>query len=242
MNKKSHILLVDDERCIRESIGEYLEQNGFIVNLAADEEEALKALQASIPDLAILDIMLEKGDGIALCQAMHKIACVPVIFLSGKDDDMERIIGLEVGADDYVVKPANPRELLARVRAVLRRAPNTQLPVGQANLAQCRVAFGQWVLNAAQQCLTHEDGSVVQLSVGETRLMLAFVEHPYVVLDRDKLLDLTSGDKSNVYDRSIDNYVSRLRKKIERSAKSPKYIKTYWGGGYTFNCDVDLIC
>lgn len=230
---KTLILIVDDEEDIREPVGAYLEMNGFEIMLAHDEASAMAAAKARTPDLAILDVMLGEDDGFLLCKMLQNMAQIPVIFLSGKSEDTERIIGLEVGADDYIVKPFNPRELLARVKAVLRRVG----PARPAKNTPQRLAFGPWIFNPSHHEITHEDGRVVELSTGETKLLKAFVENPHTVLNRDQLMDMTQGRQADVFDRSIDNGIARLRKKIEDNPRAPKLIKTHWGGGYALAAD-----
>jgi two-component system OmpR family response regulator len=183
--------------------------------------------------------MMPGEDGLSVCRHIRSTTNVPIIFLTAMADDTDRIIGLELGADDYVVKPFNPRELLARVRAVLRRA--TTLPTQQRDNIKAKVIrFDQWRLDVGRQELTDEDGVVVSLSTVEFRLLKAFLEHPGFVLTRDQLLDLTAGKAAEIFDRSIDHQVSRLRKKIEADPKNPTIIKTHWGGGYSLSADVVL--
>lgn len=236
MTAKPHILVVDDEQDIREPVSAYLEMNGYSTAMAADARSALSAVRKNKPDLAILDIMLGEDDGIQLCKDLQGGAQIPVIFLSGKSEDTERIIGLEVGADDYVTKPFNPRELLARIKAVLRRT--TGKAKTQAK-AKGRVRFGPWIFSPASHEIIHDDGRSVELSTGEAKLLQALVSHPHTVLNRDQLMDLTTGRQADVFDRSIDNGIARLRKKVEENPRSPKLIKTYWGGGYSLVCDTE---
>lgn len=235
MERKPHILVVDDELDIREPVGVYLEAQGFDVSLAADSDSALSLIRKSRPDLAILDIMLGQDDGFTLCREMQKNADIPVIFLSGKSEETERIIGLELGADDYIIKPFNPRELLARIRAVLRRyqAASDTRKIVQAD----QPSFGRWQLDMQNQELIGTGDERVALSTGEVRLLQVFLDHPSRVLSRDQLIDLIHGRQANPFDRSIDNYVSRIRKKIEDDPSKPKLLKTYWGGGYALNCN-----
>lgn len=233
MTEKYHILVVDDEADIREPVGAYLESNGFSVSLAGTAEEALDAARSNKLDLAVLDVVIGPDDGFTLCRDIQKDIDVPVVFLSGKSEDTERIIGLELGADDYIVKPFNPRELLARIRAVLRRYQTAEPKTEKENAWQ----FGPWKLDVQNQELTNLNGEKVALSTGEARLLEVFLSHPNEVLSRDQLLDLTHGRQANLFDRSIDNYVSRIRKKIEEDPKKPRLLKTYWGGGYSLNCD-----
>lgn len=233
MERKPHILVVDDELDIREPVGVYLEAQGFEVSLAGNAQDALSLSAQKTPDLAILDIMIGKDDGFSLCREMQKDADIPVIFLSGKSEETERIIGLELGADDYIVKPFNPRELLARVRAVLRRyqAASDSQPDQRGS-----ASFGPWQLDAQNQELIRDNDERVSLSTGEVRLLQVFLDHPNKVLSRDQLIDLLHGRQANPFDRSIDNYVSRIRKKIEEDPSKPRLLKTYWGGGYALNC------
>lgn len=233
MTEKYHILVVDDEADIREPVGAYLESNGFLVSLAGTAKEALEAVKSNKLDLAVLDVVIGPDDGFTLCRDIQKDIDVPVVFLSGKSEDTERIIGLELGADDYIVKPFNPRELLARIRAVLRRYQTAEPNTEQEKPTQ----FGPWTLDVQNQELCGDDGKKVALSTGEARLLEVFLSHPNEVLSRDQLLDLTHGRQANLFDRSIDNYVSRIRKKIEEDPKKPRLLKTYWGGGYSLNCD-----
>ncbi len=241
MSDKPHILIVDDEEDIREPVGTYLEMNGFSIALAASADEAIATARNARPDLAILDIMIGEDDGILLCRDLQKLAEIPVMFLSGKSEDTERIIGLEVGADDYIIKPFNPRELLARVKAVLRRAANTTQDRTSDQITMMPLyAFGPWTLNTAQHEIKHKNGDLIELSSGETKLLHAFVKNPHAVMSRDQLMDMTHGRQADVFDRSIDNSIARLRKKIEENPRTPKLLKTYWGGGYALNCDVQV--
>ncbi|NVJ97506.1 MAG: response regulator transcription factor [Alphaproteobacteria bacterium] len=236
MITKPHILVVDDEPDIREPVAAYLEMNGYSACMAADSASALAAVRTKKPDLAILDIMLGKDDGIQLCKTLQSQAEIPVIFLSGRTEETERIIGLEVGADDYVTKPFNPRELLARVKAVLRRSSGRP---AQSRRGTAKVRFGPWTFSAASHEIIHEDGRTVELSTGEAKLLQALIDNPHTVLNRDQLMDITQGRQADVFDRSIDNGIARLRKKVEENPRSPKLIKTYWGGGYALVCDIE---
>jgi len=235
-DKRPHILLVDDESSIREPLAAYLSKNGFRTTQADNAETARAHLNAYAIDLVVLDIMMPGEDGLSLCRYIRSTSETPVILLTARVEDTERIIGLEMGADDYVTKPFNPRELIARIRVVLRRtgvggtrqrAPETE-----------SFAFGDWVLKAGERSLTDRNGVAVPLSTGEYRLLLALVTHPHQVLSRDQLLDQTQGREAQAFDRAIDNQISRLRRKIEKNPKSPVLIKTIWGGGYTLATDV----
>lgn len=238
MDTKKHILLVDDEEDIREPIGVYLEAQGFEISLASSASEALDLLKTERPDLAILDIMLGQSDGFTLFKDIQKIVEIPVIFLSGRAEETERIIGLELGADDYVVKPFNPRELLARIRAVLRRAASNAAAAKTGKTAPNQI--GKWHFNYANQELVADGETSLPLSTGESRLLKVFLENPNTVLTRDQLLELSQGRQAGLFDRSIDNYISRIRKKIEDDPTQPRLIKTYWGGGYAFNRDGNI--
>ena len=229
---ETRILIVDDEADIREPLATYLERAGFATVLAPNAAAARDVLKSGARvDLMLLDIMMPGEDGVELFRSLNLDTAPPVIFLTAMADDADRIVGLELGADDYVVKPFNPRELLARIKAVLRRARAE--PAGSVADAD-RIAFGDWVLDAAQRELVDAEGVCTPLSAGEFRLLMTFLERPRRVLSRDTLLDLTQGREADVFDRSIDNQVSRLRKKIEPDPKNPSYIKTVWGGGYRF--------
>jgi two-component system OmpR family response regulator len=230
------ILIVEDEASIREPLAKYFEGNQYRVKTAPNAAEARTLLAAHAFDLVISDIMMPGEDGLSLARHIRSTSNLPVILLTAKAEELDRILGLEVGADDYVVKPFSPRELLARVKAVLRRS--NSLPPKQAAPATARSAFGDWVLKTGERELVGADGLSVPLSTGEYSLLLALVERPKLVLTRDQLLDLTQGREAGVFDRSIDNQISRLRRKIEPDPKAPRYIKTVWGGGYSFSAEV----
>lgn len=231
-----HILVVDDHRDIRETLARYLIKNGFRATSVESATHARKALKAAVIDLVVLDIMMPGEDGLSLCRHLVATGSIPVILLTAMADDMDRVIGLEIGADDYVTKPFNPRELLARIKAVLRRT-NTE-PKDRDPLDHELLSFEGWQLHVDKRELFDPEGARVPLSSGEFQLLCAFLKRPKMVLNRDQLMDLTTGRMPNVFDRSIDNQVSRLRKKIEVDPKDPKLIKTVWGGGYMFTADV----
>lgn len=236
---EAHILIVDDERDIREPLGAYLARSGYRVSKAASAAEARQILAAYGIDLVILDIMMPGEDGLSLTRHIRATSETPVILLTALAEDADRIVGLEIGADDYVVKPFNPRELLARVRVVLRRVGSGAQRMRAPEARAC--AFGPWVLKTGERELIGEDGVALPLSTGEFNLLLALVERPRMVLTRDQLLDLTQGREASAFDRSIDNQVSRLRRKIEADPKDPKLIKTVWGGGYTLAAEVRVL-
>ena len=203
---------------------------------ASNAAEARAMLNVHAFDLVISDIMMPGEDGLSLCRHIRSTSNLPVILLTARTEELDRILGLEVGADDYVVKPFSPRELLARVKAVVRRT-NT-LPPKQISPETPAYTFGDWVLKTGERELVGPDGLSVPLSSGEYALLLVLVERPKLVLTRDQLLDLTQGREAGVFDRSIDNQISRLRRKIEEDPKTPRYIKTVWGGGYSFAVEV----
>ncbi|MGK2286419.1 response regulator [Pedomonas sp. V897] len=237
MTKEPHILIVDDERDIREPLATYLSRNGLRVSRAENAAVARQVLAAHAIDLVLLDIMMPGEDGLALTSFIRATSATPVILLTAKTEETDRIVGLEIGADDYVTKPFSPRELLARIKAVLRRtAGNGGAPVHAPDAEG--YAFGPWVLKTGERELVGADGVAVPLSTGEYNLLLAFVTHPKRVLTRDQLLDLTQGRELAAFERSIDNHISRLRRKIEEDPKDPRFIKTVWGGGYTLAVDV----
>ena len=231
-----HILVVDDHRDIRETLARYLVKNGLKATAAESAAHARKTLKAASIDLVVLDIMMPGEDGLSLCRHLVEAGNMPVILLTAMAEETDRVIGLEIGADDYVTKPFNPRELLARIRAVLRRTgavPKERDPMEEDNLS-----FEGWRLHVAKRELIDPKGVSVALSSGEFQLLCAFLKRPKMVLNRDQLMDLTTGRTPGIFDRSIDNQVSRLRRKIEADPKNPTLIKTVWGGGYMFSASV----
>jgi DNA-binding response OmpR family regulator len=235
MNAEPHILLVDDERDIRDPLASYLAKNQLRVTKAEDAAAARQILAAHRIDLLLLDIMMPGEDGLSLAGFVRATTKVPIILLTAKAEETDRIVGLELGADDYVSKPFSPRELLARIRAVLRRAGDgaaVHAPDAEG------YAFGRWVLKTGERTLVSTDGVEVPLSSSEYALLLAFATHPKRVLTRDQLLDLSKGRDMAAFERSIDNHISRLRRKIEEDPADPKLIKTVWGGGYTLAAEV----
>ncbi|MEP7456483.1 response regulator [Phyllobacterium sp. SB3] len=239
MQSMPHIAVVDDHRDIRDLVGKYLAQHGYRISVAGSGNALRRILEHGAPDLIILDIMMPGEDGLSVCRQLRTTSQVPVIFLTAMADDTDRIIGLELGADDYLTKPFNPRELLARVRAVLRRV--SSLPPQRGELTAKTIRFGSWQLDMGRRELQGADRVGVALSTAEFRLLKAFLAHPGLVLSRDQLLDLTVGRAADPFDRSIDNQVSRLRKKIEPDPKNPSMIKTHWGGGYSLSSEVELL-
>ncbi|MDE2790239.1 MAG: response regulator [Paracoccaceae bacterium] len=237
MDVSPHILVVDDHREIREPLARYLGRNGLRVTVAENAAAARRALRAAAVDLVVLDIMMPGEDGLSLCRHLRETTRIPVILLTAMGEETDRIVGLEVGADDYVAKPFNPRELLARIKAVVRRAHS--LPPDRDPVPAGIVRFDRWSLDTRQRVLVDEDGVVTPLSSGEYRLLVALLERPGMVLSRDQLLDLTRGRSAAPFDRAVDNQVSRLRRKIERDAKNPELIATVWGSGYRFAGEVE---
>lgn len=235
-----HILVVDDDSQIRDLISDYLKQHQFRVSTARDGNEMWRVLKRSNIDLVVLDIMLPGDDGLTLCRKLREESDVMIIMLSAVGEETDRVIGLEVGADDYLAKPFSPRELLARIKALTRR---TTGPLAEERKAR-RLAetppinFNDWQLDQNKRRLIAPDGVTVPLSAAEYDLLTAFLEHPNRVLTRDQLLDLTKGREAQPFDRTIDVQVARLRKKIEEDPKNPQVIQTVRGGGYQFKANV----
>ncbi len=230
------LLLVDDEPGLREPLAEYLSRQGFAVTQAASAAEARSILRDDAPDLVLLDIMMPGEDGLSLCRHLSEARAIPTILLTAKGEAMDRIIGLEIGADDYVVKPFEPRELVARIRSVLRRAAKGG---GNGTAVEDELfEFEGWQLDPLKRRLTSPEGALVSISSVEFRLLMAFLEHPRQVLDRDRLLDMVQGREAHLFDRAVDNQVSRLRRKIEVDSRNPTMIQTVWGGGYMLAADV----
>ncbi len=237
MNSSPHIAVVDDHQDIRELVGRYLGKHGYRVSAVESVAACRRLIERSAPDLIVLDIMMPGEDGLSFCRHLRASSQLPIIFLTAAAEDMDRILGLEMGGDDYLTKPFNPRELLARIKAVLRRAQS--LPEQRGTIQAERVRFADQILDMSRREITGPDDMAVALSTAEFRLLCVFLEHPGLVLTRDQLLDLTKGRAADVWDRSIDNQVSRLRRKIEADPKNPVLIKTYWGGGYSFTGKVE---
>jgi two-component system OmpR family response regulator len=237
MTAMPHLLIVDDDDDILSLLTSFFKKHSHAVTVAADGAGMFAALEKHAIDLVILDVMLQREDGFSLCQKLRATSRVPIIMLTAVTDHTDRIVGLELGADDYVSKPFDQRELLARVTAVLRRtAPTRAAPAPSA--PRPRMCFGDWRLDVARRELRYSDNTLVLLSGGEFDLLLAFVEHPQRVLTRDQLLDLSHGPAHAAYDRSIDTLVSRLRHKLEQDPKAPSVIRTVRNGGYIFEAKV----
>lgn len=232
-----HVLVVDDHREIRDAVSRYLERNGMRTQTARDAAEMDAALKTGRFDLVILDVMMPGEDGLSAARRLSAAGGPPILMLSALGEETDRIVGLEIGADDYLPKPFNPRELLARVKAILRRADRAQPMAGR--LGGRRLAFAGWVLDTdTRELVRAEGGEPVALTTAEFKLLTAFLERPRFVLSRDQLLDLTSGRSADVFDRTIDNQVSRLRRKIEVDAGRPQIIQTIRAGGYSLAAEV----
>lgn len=237
MQPLPHLLVVDDDPDIRDGLRKYLQDNGYRVTVAENAAAARKLVTQATYSLAVLDVMMPGEDGLSLCQHLEAVADMPVILLTARAEDADRIIGLEIGADDYVTKPFNPRELLARIKAVMRRVQDA--PARRARLKPADTyEFDRWKLHRAQRELVDANGVVVPLSTGEFDLLTYLVERPGVILSRLELHNATRGNASDPDGRSIDNQVSRLRRKIEEDPKAPRIIKTVWNGGYSFAATV----
>lgn len=231
-----HILVVDDHADIRDLLKRFLEQHGYRVSCARDGREMKKLLEHSTIQLIVLDLMLPGEDGLTLCRELRVHSAIPIVMLTAMGEDMDRIVGLEMGADDYLAKPFNPRELLARIKAVLRRSQPQDEPPAEIGVAH--YYFAQWQLDMLRRELVDSSGIGISLSTAEFDLLKVFLERPQRVLSRDQLLDLARGREAQAFDRAIDTQVSRLRRKLEKDAKNPELIKTVWGGGYLFAAEV----
>ena len=232
----THILVVDDHSEIRDLLKRFLEQHGMRVSCARDGKEMKRLLDEREFDLLVLDLMMPGEDGLTLCRELRVKSRLPIIMLTAMGEETDRIIGLEMGADDYLSKPFNPRELLARIKAVMRRTQAESLPVPETLTRDLR--FDRWLLDVNRRELVDEEGVGMSLSTAEFDLLKVFLERPQRVLSRDQLLDLARGREAVAFDRAIDTLVSRLRRKLERDPKNPELIKTIWGGGYLFAADV----
>ncbi|GAA4902115.1 response regulator [Ferrimonas pelagia] len=237
---QQHILVVDDHDEIRDLLGSYLQQHGFQITTANGGEQMKAVLAEHHIDLVVLDLMMPGEDGLSLCRQLREQDGPPVIMLTAMSEDADTIVGLEMGADDYVTKPFSPRVLLARIKAVLRRNEHQEETGSHAAGDASRIAFPGWVLDIHQRQLENAQGVLLPLSTAEYRLLKVLLEHPRQVLSRDQLMDLTRGREAMPFDRSIDNQISRLRKKIEPDPKVPTLIKTVWGGGYMFTEETQI--
>ncbi len=232
-NRERHLLVVDDDPKLRELLRRYLSENQFEVSLAADAPAMNRLLQRQPFDLIILDLMMPGEDGLSIVRRLRGANdATPVIMLTAKGDDVDRIVGLEMGADDYLAKPFNPRELLARIHAVLRRQPAADAP-GAPSLDGGEFSFGPFTLDLAMRTLARS-GVPVPLTSGEFAVLKVFARHPRVPLSREKLMLLARGREYSAFDRSLDVQISRLRKLIEADPQHPQFLQTVWGVGYVF--------
>lgn len=226
------IALVEDDDDIRDLVGDLLEREGYDVGRCRNGTELDRLIERRRVDLVLLDLMLPGEDGLSICRRLHNAPVrLPVIMITAKGDDIDRILGLEIGADDYLPKPFNPRELVARVRAVLRRTREAHRP---APVSGRHYRFSGWTLDAGSRALSDPQGQSVELTGGEFSLLLALLDHPQRVLTRDQLLDWTRGRDAGPFDRTIDVQLSRLRRKLGDDPKHPDMIRTVRGGGYLF--------
>jgi two-component system OmpR family response regulator len=240
MERSPHILVVDDDREIRSLLSKFLTKSGMRVSVAAEGREMRRVLEEAKIDLIVLDLMLPGESGLTLCGQLRATTTIPILMLTAVAEDTDRIIGLEMGADDYLPKPFNPRELLARIRAILRRAEERPAVSTAAEPeADLSLAFDGWTIQPGRRLLLDPNGQAVDLTGGEFDLLVALAERPQRVLSRDRLLDLTKGRAASLFDRSIDVQIGRLRRKLEAAAAGGGgLIATVRGGGYMFTATV----
>jgi two-component system OmpR family response regulator len=236
MNPMDHILIVDDDRDIRDLLSEYLQKQGYRTSVAADGRAMRNMMSRADPDLIILDLMLPGEDGLMLCREIRAKSDTPILMLTARGDEVDRIVGLEMGADDYLAKPFSPRELVARIKSILRRsrALPANLKPNQAKLFH----FAGWTLDIKTRNLLSPEGVSIALSGTDFKLLRIFLDHPNRVLNRDQLIDLTQSRDAGPFDRSIDLQVSRLRRRLNDPPKEPAIIKTARGEGYVFAAEV----
>jgi two-component system OmpR family response regulator len=236
MNAMDHILIVDDDRDIRDLLSEYLHKQGYRTSVAADGRAMRSIMSRTVPDLIILDLMLPGEDGLILCREIRAQSDIPILMLTARSDEVDRIVGLEMGADDYLAKPFSPRELVARIKSILRRsrALPSNLKPDQAKLFH----FAGWTLDISTRNLLSPEGISIALSGTDFKLLRIFLDHPNRVLNRDQLIDLTQSRDAGPFDRSIDLQVSRLRRRLNDPPKDPAIIKTARGEGYVLAAEV----
>jgi two-component system OmpR family response regulator len=239
-DKATKILIVDDDHDIRSLLSDILTNNGLEVSQAEDGKAMWDVLQSRPIDLIVLDLNLPEVDGLTLCRQLREISNLPVIMLTAKTNPLERVIGLETGADDYVCKPFEPLELLSRIRSVLRRSKSTQDGNEQTKEPE-KITFAGWALDLTGRHLVNPQGVIISLSGAEYRLLRIFLDHPNRVLSRDQLMDFIHGRDASPFDRSIDLQVSRLRQRIEGDTKSPSIIKTVRNEGYVLTAKVEVV-
>lgn len=237
MSESRHILIVDDDRDIRTLLGDYLQKNGYRVTAVADGKAMRRALEQSHFDLIVLDLMLPGEDGLKLTRELRAHSQIPILMLTALGEEIDRIVGLEVGADDYLSKPFSPRELVGRIKAILRRTAHMPRDPVQSTAISYR--FGDWTLDVMSRSLIHADGSEHALSGAEFRLLAILLAHPTRVLSRSQLMELLRGRDIDPFDRSVDVRISRLRQVLGEDARSPKIIKTVYGEGYVIGVPVE---
>jgi DNA-binding response OmpR family regulator len=235
-----HVLALDDDAAIRELIADYLAQNDLRITTVADGKEFDAVMARETVDMVVLDVRLRGEDGMQIARKLREKSAIPILMLTGRAEEADRVMGLELGADDYLTKPFSPRELLARIRALLRRS-KSQATVADAIAAVRAYRFGGWELNIGLRKLKSPKGEMVELTNGEFRMLTAFLSAPQRVLSRDQLLDLSRVHAAEVYDRSIDIQILRLRRKIEPDPAKPKFIVTQRGAGYVFSAPVEVV-
>jgi two-component system OmpR family response regulator len=238
MSISKTLLIVDDDQDIRDLLGRFLLKHGFNVLLAKDGQQMDEQLNKQGVDMIILDLMMPGEDGMSICRRLRQHSTIPILMLTAITEDVECILGLESGADDYLSKPFNPREVLARIKAIFRRAQTNQTGIGSAPIEKRCYVFSGWCLDDARRQLFSPDDVEVMLSSGEYDLLAILVKNPQQALSRDRLMTLTKNRSAEVYDRSIDIQISRLRHKLEEDVKNPKLIKTIRGNGYFLACAV----
>ena len=238
MDNPTQILVVDDDREIRTLLADYLDSNGFRTFTAGSGVEMRKHLDSARIDLVVLDLTLPGEDGLTLCRTLRASSSLPVIMLTARGEPLDRILGLEMGADDYLAKPFEPRELFARIRSVLRRT--NALPPNMLTSEAQVMQFDGWRLDLMARHLLQPDGTVVALSGAEFRMLKVFLEHPNRVLNRDQLLELTQGREADPFDRSVDIQISRLRQKLSDDARTPRLVKTVRNEGYVLAATVTI--
>lgn len=235
--KQEHLLVVDDDAELRTLLHDYLGQSGYRVTTVGDGRQMQRAMESARFDLVILDIMLPGEDGLTLCRRLRTGSRIPILMLTARGDEVDRIVGLEMGADDYLSKPFNPRELLARVKSILRRAGS--LPENLADEDVRRFNFADWTLDTQTRQLQSPDGVVVDLSGAEYKILRALLEHPNRVMSRDQLLEFTQGREASPFDRAIDVQIGRLRRKLGDDPREPRLIKTVRSEGYVLSVAVE---
>ncbi|MGY9046336.1 chemotaxis protein CheY [Puniceibacterium antarcticum] len=236
MSELPHILVVDDHREIRDAVTRYLKKNGMRATSARDAVDMDAKLANGQYDLIVLDVMMPGEDGLSVCRRLSATGTVPILMLTALGGETDRIVGLEIGADDYLSKPFNPRELVARIKAILRRSTKVEPFAGK--LSGRRIAFADWILDTDSRVLSNAEGVQIDLTGSEFKLLTILLERPRFVLSRDQLLDLSAGRAPSVFDRTIDNQISRLRRKIELDPSRPRIVTTVRGGGYCLAADV----